>query len=66
MSVLDRELADLGDVRPAIAHLQRLRLELGAVAGRAFLRRLILPEEDADVLLVALLLEIARKGKMPL
>src|SRR4029079_16862684 len=37
--------------------------ELRAMAGRAFLRRLVLPQEDADVLLVQLLLEVAQEGK---
>ena len=62
----DRKIADLGDVAAADFHLQRFRLELGAVAARTFLRRLVLPQEDADVLLVPLVLEIAQEGKIPL
>jgi len=38
-------------------------LELGAVTIRAFLRGLILAQEDADVLLVLLFLEVLEEGE---
>ena len=49
------------DVQTANADVERVRLELGAVTAGTLLRRLILPQENADVLLVALLLEILEK-----
>ncbi len=59
----DREVAHRGDVAAVDLHLQGFRLQLRAVTGGAFLRGLVLPQEDADVLLVALLLEVAQEGK---
>src|SRR6185295_1863110 len=59
----DGIVTHLRDVAAGDLHLKRLGLELGAVTARALLRRLVLAQEDADVLLVALLLEIAQKGK---
>src|SRR5204863_5630801 len=59
--LIDRELRDLRDVQTANADVERVRLELGAVTAGTLLRRLILPQENADVLLVALLLEILEK-----
>ena len=59
----DWQIAHLGDVATGHLHLERFRLKLGAAAVGALLRGLILPEEDADVLLVALLLEVAQEGK---
>ena len=64
----DRELVDwqvrhLGDVETADPHVERFGLKLRPVAARTFLRCLILTEENADVLLVPLLLEIAQEGK---
>jgi hypothetical protein len=52
--LVDGELADFGDAATGDADTQRFRLELGAVTIRAFLRGLILAQEDADVLLVLL------------
>ncbi len=57
------EFAHLGDVAPGDQHVQRLALQLGATASRADLRRLVLPQKDADVLLVALLFEVREKGE---
>ena len=51
-------------VASADANLQRFRLAAwchGTIG--TFLRRLILPQKDADVLLVLLLLEILEEGK---
>ena len=48
---------DFRDAPAGDPHVERVRLESRAVAGRARLRRLVLPEEDADVLLVFLGLE---------
>ena len=64
----DRELIDgkvrhLGNVETADPHVERFGLELRAVAARTFLRGLILTEENADVLLVPLLLEIVEERK---
>src|ERR1043166_2477594 len=60
--IADRELADLGDGPIADANVESMRLELGAMALGALLRRLILTQEDADVLLVLLFLEVDEEG----
>ena len=48
---------NLRDVLRADLHVQRIELELRAVANRASLRRLILPQKNADVLLILFRLE---------
>ena len=52
-----RQGGDVGDGPAAHADSQRLRLEARAAAGRTGFRELVLPEEDADVLLVPFGLE---------
>src|SRR6266480_3749563 len=54
--LVDGKLGDLGNVEPADAHVEGFGLQLRSVTTRTLLRRLILSEEDADVLLVSLLL----------
>src|SRR5687768_4664284 len=54
---LDGELGDLGDRSSSDANAQRLRLQLRTVTRRALARRLILPQENPDVLLVSLFLQ---------
>src|SRR5690606_31586397 len=46
-------------------HVQRYWLEARAVAGAAGLRGLVLPQEDADVLLVLLRLQRLQEGEHP-
>jgi hypothetical protein len=58
---VDRHRGRGADRRVAHAHAQRLGLEPRAAARGALLRGLVLPEEDADVLLVALLLLAAQE-----
>ena len=56
--LIDRQRGNLRDVQTADANVERIGLELGAVTARTFLRRLILAQEDSDVLPIALLLEV--------
>src|SRR5712671_6154136 len=56
--LVDGKLRDLSDVEPTDAHVERFGLQLRSVTTRTLLRRLILPEEHADVLLVAFFLQI--------
>src|SRR5665213_3435713 len=60
---IDGKVAHAGDRVPGNLHVQRLRLELGAVTIWALLRDLILSQKHADVLLVFLLLEIDEERK---
>src|SRR5213592_3279490 len=60
-----RQRRRLGDRLARHAHRKRFGLEPGAAASGAGLRELVLPEEHADVLLVALFLEPLEKGKDP-
>src|SRR5712671_6676313 len=60
---IDRQLAHLGDRARRDADLKRLGLQLRPMTIGTLLRRLIPPKEDADVLLVLLLLEIDEKWK---
>src|SRR5437868_11661551 len=60
---IDRQLAHLGDRARPDADLKRLGLQLRPVTIGTLLRRLILSKEDADVLLVFLLLQIDEKWK---
>src|SRR4051812_37975836 len=64
--LIDGKVRDLRDVPVRDAYLQRVRLQLGACARGTHACGLILPEKDADVLLVAFLLEIIEKWKDPL
>ena len=57
----DRAGADVRDGVAAHAHRQRVLVESGALAVGAGERQLVLPQEDADVLLVALRLEAAEE-----
>ena len=60
------QLGNLGDRATGDAHPQGFRLKLRAMTGRALARRLVLTQKDADVLLVALFLEVAEKGEYSL
>ena len=62
---LDRQLGHLGDRASGDADLKSLRLQLGAVTRGTLARGLVLSKEDADVLLVPLLFEIAQERKDP-
>src|SRR5688500_9305582 len=59
----NRHLGDFGVRLVVDASVERLRLQLGAVAVRTLLRGLILAQKYPDVLLVPLLLEILQEGE---
>ena len=63
--ICGRQRRRLGDRLAPHSHRQRLRLEPRAGAARARLGELVLPQEHADVLLVAFLLEPLEEGKHP-
>src|SRR4051812_11496267 len=60
---VDRHVADVGDRASSDANIQRIGLELRALTVATLLRRLILPQEHADVLLVSLVLEVREEGE---
>ncbi len=60
---LHREGGDLGDGAAVHADREGVPVEPGSFAGRAAMGHLVLSQEDADVLLVALGFEVAEKGK---
>lgn len=62
----DGKLRCLRDRRASDSYAQGLGLKLGPVTCRALARALILAQEHADVLLVALVLEVVQEGKDPL
>src|SRR3989442_13062038 len=59
------QAADRRDALPTDAHRERLGLETRAPAGRARPGKLILPQEDADVLLVPLRLQAREEREHP-
>ncbi|HJQ20121.1 MAG TPA: hypothetical protein VJ867_07220 [Gemmatimonadaceae bacterium] len=61
--LVHRQLGHLRDGAIGDAHLQCVRLQLRAPAGGADSRGLVAAQENADVLLVALLLEVLEEGK---
>ena len=63
--VVHRLGADTGDHRTVYFDAERLFVEPAAMTYRAGMGELVLPEEDADVLLVALLLQTLEEGKDP-
>src|SRR5688572_14927669 len=65
MQLVDRQRAHLRDAAASDEDVQRFGAELGADARRALLRALVLPQEDADVLLVPLLLEVLEEREDP-